>query len=138
MGFLVRTPAPHSTESLFGFVLRVSESNGYETPRHMFPEEGFTRGQLIAAGFSAKRFSEMLSQDSDSLTSIAYCTEQNNSRRYKILDHDLSFRNRLLRLSQPVFCPYCAEETGFVESFWDLSSAVACIKHHTWGLQKCQ
>jgi hypothetical protein len=139
MHILVRTPSPYPTESLFGFVLRVSECNGYETPRHMFPEHGFTRGQIAAAGFPVKAFTEMLGQDPNLFTLMAYCNGDVGERTYKILDHEFgqSLRKGYLRLSQAAFCPQCAEESEFVETFWDLSAAIACPKHQTWALKRC-
>ena len=57
----------------------------------------------------------------------------------KILDHEFgqSLRKGYLRLAQSAFCPQCAEESELVETFWDLSAAIACPKHQTWALERC-
>lgn len=139
MALLVRTPTPFPTESLFSFVLRVAECNGYETPRDMLLEEGFTRGQIVAAGFPIKLFADMLGQDPALLSSMAYCKDAAGIRTYKILDHEFgqSLIKGELRLAQPAFCPQCLQENGFVETFWDLTAAVACPTHRTWAIERC-
>jgi hypothetical protein len=105
----------------------------------MFPEDGFTRGQIVAAGFPVKPFAEMLGQNPDLFTSMAYCRDVAGVRTYKVLDHEFgrSLIKGQLRLSQPAFCPQCAEESEFVETFWDLSAAIACPKHQTRALERC-
>ena len=60
MPLLCRTPRPQLTESLFGFVLRVSEANGYDTPRHIWKSAGIPRGSECAPRFPTESLATVL------------------------------------------------------------------------------
>ena len=136
---LVRTPAPLSNESLFGFVLRVSEANGYDSPGHPLRLADIFRGQVFAAGFPVDRFAKVLGVNGDDLSAIAHRQDQGTTRQYKILGHSLgrSLRNAPLRLHHPAFCPQCVEEAGHIDAFWDLEAAIACPTHHCFVIRQC-
>ena len=138
MSLLVRTPSPCINESLLGFVLRVSEANGYDTPWHILRLAEIDQGQMQTAGFPIEKLSKVLGQSTESLTRIAYQSDTIKGH-FKILDHSLgpSLKDSPLRLSRPAFCPHCVEETGFIDAFWDLNAAVACPKHHCPPLRNC-
>ncbi len=136
---LVRTPAPLSNESLFGFVLRVSEANGYDSPRHPLRLADIFRGQVFAAGFPVDRFAKVLGVNGDDLSVIAHRQDQGTTRQYKILGHSLgrSLRNAPLRLHHPAFCSQCVEEAGHIDAFWDLEAAIACPTHRCFVIRQC-
>jgi TniQ len=136
---LVRTPAPLSNESLFGFVLRVSEANGYDSPRHLLRLADIFRGQVFAAGFPVDRLAKVLGVNGDDLSAIVYRQDQGTTRQYKILGHSLgqSLRNAPLRLHHPAFCPQCVEEAGHIDAFWDLEAAIACPTHRCLVIREC-
>jgi hypothetical protein len=136
---LVRTPAPLLNESLFGFVLRVSEANGYESPRHALRLADIFRGQVFAAGFPVDRFAKVLGVNGDELSAIAHRKDNGPARQYKILGHSLGrgLRNAPLRLRHPAFCPQCVAEAGHINAFWDLEAAIACPTHRCLVIRKC-
>jgi hypothetical protein len=86
MATLIRTPKPHSTESLFGFVLHVSEYNGYETPAYICETAQIRRGRELAAGFPVERLAQILGKDPplDS-TARAYTTFQGKEAEVLVL-----------------------------------------------------
>lgn len=139
MPLLVRTPSPYSRESLFGFVLRVAEANGYETPRHIWALAEIPRGLEQAPGFPVERLAAVLGQGTQSLRSIAYRKSSDKRRSFKILDQPLGddLRDAPLRLTRSTFCPRCASDEGYIDTFWDLTVAVACPTHKCWGLAAC-
>lgn len=139
MSILVRTPLPFATESLIGFVLRVSEHNGYDTPWHLLRLAGIDQGKMQTAGFPLERFASIIGQNVDSLLPLAYQTGEDSSHHFKILGHNLgkSLKNAPLRLRKPAFCPRCVEAQGYIDAFWDLSAAVACPQHRCLALQHC-
>ena len=143
MLLLVRTPAPKATESLLGYVLRVSESNGYSTPTHLFALAGLGRGQDQIPGFPYEKLAKIVGRAPEELHAIAYRVGSGRRARFKILNHDLgrsrgrSRGNTPLRLRQPAFCPACVENLGYIDAFWDLRVAVACPEHQTAALRTC-
>ena len=141
MTLLVRTPSPFPTESLLGFVLRISETNGYETPWHMLRLAEIDQSQITTSGFPIERLASLLGKNGNSLLGIAYQSEGDfsNPRRFKILKHDLgqSMKAAPLRLKRPAFCPDCVEEDGYIDAFFDLNAAVACPRHQRTVLKCC-
>lgn len=139
MTLLVRTPPPQPTESLLGYVLRVSEQNGYDTPWHVMAHAGIVPGQMRTAGFPVEKLALVLGVGADTLARIAYQEFSGTERHFKILGHRLGqgLSESPFRLSHPAFCPQCVVEHGHIDAFWDLSAAVACPRHGTYALPAC-
>ena len=135
---LVHTPSPKPNESLMGFVLRVSDENGYDTPWHILKLADFSQGEMKTAGFPVAKLSSILGCPPEQLERIAYCHGKPR-QRFKLLAHDLGsdLKNGPLRLRRPGFCPACVQELGYVEAFWDLSAAIACPIHKRMALRRC-
>lgn len=121
-----------------GYVLRISESNGYETPWHVLRLAGFEQGEMKGAGFPVAKLAGILGKSPKSLEGIAY-QRMGDKPLFKILDQNLGrgLNFAPLRLHKPAICPHCVADTGYVDAFWDLSSAVACPKHHCHVLRSC-
>jgi hypothetical protein len=139
MTLLIRTPALYPTESLLGFILRVAEANGYESPRYIWSLAQVPRGAEMAPRLPIEELAGILGQCPDDLRRIAYRANFEGRGAYKILDHALGddLRGGPLRLKQPAFCPQCVAEQGYLDAFWDLSAAVACPIHRRKVLHNC-
>ncbi len=139
MPLLCRTPRPQQTESLFGFVLRASESNGYDTPRHIWRAADLPRGSDLAPRFPTEPLAALLGLKRDALYPLAYRANLEGRGSFKILGHHLgdNLRGEPLRLKYPAFCPRCVAETGYIDAYWDLSAAVACPIHGATVLTAC-
>ncbi len=139
MPLLCRTPRPHQTESLFGFVLRASEANGYDTPRHIWRAADLPRGSDLAPRFPTESLAAVLGLRRDALHPLAYRADLDSRGSFKILGHPLGddLRSGPLRLKYPAFCPRCVAETGYIDAYWDLSAAVACPIHGATVLTAC-
>jgi hypothetical protein len=139
MPLLCRTPRPHQTESLFGFVLRASEANGYDTPRHIWRAADLPRGSDLAPRFPTGPLAAVLGLRRDALHPLAYRADLDSRGSFKILGHPLGddLRSGPLRLKYPAFCPRCVAETGYIDAYWDLSAAVACPIHGATVLTAC-
>ena len=137
---LVRTPAPMPNESLFGYVLRVSETNGYDTPIHVLNYAGYQSGCMRSAKFFVDKLAEILGRNVSELESISYSIiDENRKRTFKILSHNLgtSLPKEFLRLTKPSLCPKCVQENKIIDKFWDLYFAVACPRHGCKLLSTC-
>lgn len=69
---LLRTPDPLPSESILGYVLRVSEINGYETPWHVWRHAGYEQGEMLTAGFTVQRVAAAFGKASELLEKHAY------------------------------------------------------------------
>lgn len=137
---LVRTPSPHKNESLLGFILRVSESNGYETPYHILQLANINHDQ-VTAGFPIDKFVTILGNKAEALKEVSYekSIPESKAREFKILGHSLgsSVKDAPLRMQDLAICPDCVEEHGYIDAFFDLNIAIACSKHKRRVIQKC-
>lgn len=136
---LVRTPSPIQGESLLGYVLRVSQCNGYDSLSPVLSLAEVGRGQDQIPGFPIEKFARVVGRTPADLAPIAYREGEGKSARFKILDHDLgrSMRHAPLRLKNPAFCVQCVDELGYIDAFWDLRVAVACPKHRVRVVRHC-
>jgi hypothetical protein len=140
MDMLVRTPQPHQTESLLGYVLRVSEANGYETPARMLASIGAAGKNGQNQDIDLEKLAAVVGCDIEQLRKIA--NKSKNSDRPFLLGRAVSSGGALnaLRLGRPAFCPHCVEEDGYVDAIWDLGLVAACPKHRcavTEGCSSC-
>ncbi len=138
MTLLPRTPAPHPTESLLGYALRVSETNGYDSPWHVFSLAGFEQSEIVSPGFKVNKLASVLGCTPELLKQYTYRAE-NGNKEFQLRGHVLggSLTYSPLRLKKPALCQCCAAETGFIDAFWDLSAAIACPTHGTRLLSDC-
>ena len=136
---LVRTPLPEKTESALGFALRVSETNGYDTPWHVFNLAGISQGKMVNAGFHVEMLANVLGCEPSALEHMSYVEHAGDKKRFKILGHSLgeALSKSPLQLKTPKFCPDCAKEAGFIDAFWDLTAAIACPRHGKKALSVC-
>lgn len=136
---LVRTPHPYPSESLFGFMLRVSEANGYHTPRYLWQLIGAKPWRDISSRFPIERFAALLGQEQQPLRRIAYEDDASSRRGFKILSHPLGdfLYNSPLRLKSAAFCVDCITQDLHVDAFWDLTAAVGCDRHNCRVVTRC-
>lgn len=137
---LARTPTPHSTESLIGYVLRISESNGYDTPSYLLNYIAETTAECQSRILSIDKLAALIGKPSSTLLHLANKKKTPNGKyTYCILGHSLteSLSFNPLRLKQPAFCPRCVKEHGFIDAFWDLKLAVACPFHQCELITAC-
>lgn len=133
---LVRTPLPMVTESLLGYVLRLSEQNGYDTPWRLLSLASIPRRQALSLDFPVEPLVALLKCPPGSLDSISYSARKASGEiSYKILKTELGSRIRrgTFRLATPAFCPACVLEKGFIEAHWDIR-LVTCCSHHQCAL----
>jgi len=136
---LVRTPAPYPSESLPGYVLRLSEENGYDTPWHLLSLAGISPYELKLASFPVERLATVLGVLPESLQHLAYHRKVESKRRYVIHGHELGdgLSYQPLRSSAPAICPDCVVQQGFIDAFFDLNLVVACPIHRRAVVTHC-
>jgi TniQ len=136
MPFLVRHPAPNPTESLLGYVLRVSEGNGYSSPWSVYCLAGMKSNEMRASGVKLEKLARITNWPQEKLDTIAYSAPAGQPRWSRLLGHPVLPQD--LNLTHPRFCPQCAREKGFLEAHWDLALMVACPVHQCSLAASCQ
>lgn len=141
MELLVRTPTPEDSESFGGYVLRVSEANGYDSPCHMLKYAGLRERECRGMRFPPQRLKDILGHDAARLERLSYCGPlRSGVAEFRILGQPLgnSCRHNLLRVQQPALCPHCVVEAGYLDVAWDMKLVIACSKHQCTLIEKCQ
>jgi len=132
-GLLVRHPAPFSTESLFGYILRLSQENGYTTPWSLFLTAAMEQHEIRGTGIKITKLGRIANRSSSELEAIAYYAPGRRSCRL--------LRQRLvltdLELNKPKLCPQCVSEKDFIEAYWDLTLMTGCPVHKQSLLSSC-
>lgn len=129
---LVVTPAPRPKESLLGYVLRVSEANGYETPTWLFSRAQFSMVAVMSGGISIGDLAILLGRQAAELQDLQYF-ELGGGRM--LLGRAVQRVD--LRLRAPRFCPECVAEKGMLDAHWDCSLVTACPTHCSSLLEQC-
>lgn len=137
---LVRTPQPHASESLAGYLLRISDANGYDTVNHVLHTAGITRIEGLISLTFCHSIAPILGAEPANLLHMAYTRLLPGGKRdFVVLGQSVGPRRspHPLRVTRPQLCVACIEENGFIDAFWDLSFACACPTHRTYALEHC-
>ncbi len=132
---LVRHPAPYPTESLLGYVLRVSEGNGYSSPWSVYHLAGLKSHEMRASCVRLEKLAGITNWPEERLDAIAYSAPPGQPRWSRLLGQPVLPQD--LNLSHPRFCPECLREKGFLEAHWDLALMVACPIHRCLLVSSC-
>jgi hypothetical protein len=137
---LPRTPAPYADETLFPYMLRLSEANCYPDPRYLAYAAGVDRTHWNGPypSYPATLLAPLVGYEEKIFERMGYRTILGNSLRFKLLDHDMGLRAaNVLRVERPAFCIQCVKEAGYVRALWDMAPAVACPRHASLGVDHC-
>ncbi len=126
---LLRTPVPHHDESLAGYILRLGESNYYQSPNWIIKLANLKVNHSIRLPLKSQETSQ-LSQ----LTGLS--DKQLRTMAYgAVIDKDV-FSYTIHRSALKI-CPQCLEESPHCRSIWEHKMLSACPVHQCLLLQKC-
>lgn len=134
---LVATPRFFKFESLKGFVLRVSETNGYDTPAVMLGGAGMTQGEMHSIIPPLEKLSPLFNRTTTEMSRLGYHKPLGSASARKIWLHNNQIPTIQLNIKSPKICTQCILETGFADSFWDLKFAIGCPIHNKYLLKRC-
>ena len=132
---LVRHPAPFPTESLYGYILRLSEENGYSTPRNLFLLAGMEVHEFQGNGIRVTKLVRIINRSQAEIEPLAYRRQGDKPRACQVLGHLL--RPDQLALDHPRLCPECVAENGFIQAQFDLALMTGCPVHGKRLLSTC-
>ena len=132
---LVRHPAPFRTESLLGYILRLSEENGYTTPWSLLLLAQIRQHEARSTGMKVTKLAQICNRPQNELQSISYRWPGDRPRCCRLLGHLLTPRE--LVVTRPKLCPECVMEKGFIEAHFDLALMTGCPVHSRSLLSRC-
>src|SRR5271169_644071 len=132
---LVRHPAPFPTESLLGYILRLSEENGYTTPWSLFLLARIRHHEARSTGMKMAKLARVCNRPENELQPISYRWPGDHLRSCRLLGHLLTPLE--LVVARPRLCPECVAEKGFLEAHFDLALMTGCPVHRRSLLCRC-
>ena len=132
---LVRHSAPFPTESLFGYILRLSEENGYTTPWSLFLLAQIRQHEARSTGMKVAKVAQICNRPQTELQSISYRWPGDHQRSCRLLGYLLTPWE--LAVTAPKLCPECVAKKGFIEAHFDLALMTGCPVHRRSLLSRC-
>ncbi len=132
---LVVTSRPAPTESLMGFVLRLTQLNGYPSTAYVLAAMGKEWylpqvGRLDAAGLAT-----LVGLGQGDIDRLTHLPEEKPRAYVRVYGSDLPSYE--VNLRHPKVCPSCLAEGRPCEAYWDLAQAVACPRHQVHLVSEC-
>ena len=129
---LLLTPKPLITESLRGYILRLSQMNGVIDTRQLLKLVGLSSGRYYDDASTyvfGKTSLSLLAEATDTpvrtLNALRY--ELNIKKTSTILGNDIG--NKYIRLNYPRICPECLCSKNVALAIWDIPSITVCPIH---------
>jgi hypothetical protein len=139
---LLRSGKPKDDESLMGYIIRLTELNGYLSPSWIIKRAelhyGINRGCsfVYRSPETLKALSDLTGIGISELVQITYISD--NRDNYKdCLFYDRAIHRSYIRLGYPKVCPRCLSESLHCRRIWELSAVTTCLKHRCLLIDEC-
>lgn len=132
---LVVRISPKKTESLMGYLLRLTEANGYPTMAYI--RDAMT-GELYrnsVGRLDASPLSELADQSAQAIELLTMRPDDKPKAFVRLLGNDIPSYE--LRMVECKVCPKCIAAGSPCEAFWELSQAAACPVHGVRLVNRC-
>jgi hypothetical protein len=120
---------------MYGYLLRLTETNGYTTPWTIFSIAGIPQNHTRPCALPLLKLARVANRNVEELKAIAYRPTADLPRIPHLLGHRVRLTD--LRLGSPHICPSCIQEKGFIEAHWDLGFMIACPIHRCLSTVQC-
>jgi len=118
-----------------GYVLRLSETNGYASPWNLFQLAGMRQNETRTTGIKVKKLAMIANHSPSQFEKLAFSPSTAHPRWAGLLGHPVVPTD--IEITKPKLCPQCVAEKGFVEAHWHLEIMVACPVHRCMALSAC-
>ena len=133
---LLLTPPPLKTESLPGYVLHLTEVNGYDGTNDILSWMRKRPHQGSMERFDGAPLAGIAGLNADQIAGLTMVHPVHSSKHWVcVAGHPILSSH--VRLNHPKVCPECLAETGRCESFWELSLAITCPRHQRRLIERC-
>lgn len=130
---LLSRPRPNKLESLRGYILRLTQTNGYHTNRYILEMAGLWTGRnydtasnYVLGNASLAKLSKITNVPMKRLQALRYGL---NKQKESII-HNHKIANDQLRLDYPRICPLCLDTNNIALAVWDIPAITVCPEHH--------
>lgn len=131
---LPKHPGPHSDESLLGYFLRLSELNGYVSPRHLRQLANMDAGVSLDTPGALEALARISNQKFDCALG-----DHDKPAARSILEspREAGFLRTQEWTLEARICPECIETKGYIEAHWAIPHMFACPVHRSLALSTC-
>ncbi len=137
---LVVTPKPQPSESLIGYVIRLTEANGYDTPGRILCYAGYASSSDLNFSCDLSLLAGIVGHDAEDWVKVSYRRSLSGKCGPVYLgEHQIS-EGRPFRVVTPKrtsVCPQCVLDKGYLDRFWDLTLATCCPIHACKAVRNC-
>ncbi|OXM87076.1 TniQ family protein [Paenibacillus rigui] len=137
---LVR-PEPFPDESFKGYIIRLSEANGYPDPNRIYRMAGlykYSNGVnvcMVDEKIDVSRLSQLTTLTEEQLLSLSFYNEIAKLEQNSRLVHKLWRFGTCVYKQQ--LCPVCLAETSYHRKLWDLNIVTTCPVHYCFLIDQC-
>src|ERR1043165_2290719 len=130
---LILTSKPRHDESLMGYVLRLTELNGYHNPSIILALLGLERSALqscqfvFGKGWDLSALSQLTGVREAELVSMRYDSPSDNSVHSRYMAFGSPLYSHFIRPRNPKVCPACLRDYGYCRQIWELSPITSCL-----------
>ncbi|HWS99699.1 MAG TPA: TniQ family protein [Pyrinomonadaceae bacterium] len=141
---LLRRGNPKPGESLLGFVLRLTEQNGYKSPSLILKSAGIKPEQLSQTcsflfnpNTNLEPLAKVTGASFSDLIPLTYPHVESSSPTPLYLFYNAPLPHLMFRARRPAICPRCLLETGYCRRIWDLLFVTNCPIHKCMLIDVC-
>lgn len=137
------TPKPEPDESLVGYILRLTERNGYETPTVILLLAGFDPSALHNCQFmfgeqgDLTPLSRLTGWAISTLSALRYASAPSETSVYRYFVLGSPAQRYFINVRRPKFCPDCLRESVYCRKVWELAPVTTCPLHRCLLLDEC-
>lgn len=147
MNKLPRTPTPYPDENFRGYMIRLTEDNGYDNPSTVYSLAGITIRHYEETPAFCKKCND-LKQLSD-ITGIdetvfknmmpkqAESTSGMNTGDKSFSIYGQLMPDQMIRRGHVRICPDCLKETGYIKGIWSVAAVTVCPIHNNMLIDSC-
>lgn len=139
---LLRSGKPKTDESLMGYIIRLTEQNGYPSPSWIINRARLTPSLNRFCSFvfrspeAFRLLSDLTGTSISELSSTAYPRATEYSFGYHLF-FGVPIHPYSMRLGYPKVCPACLSESLYCRRMWDISVVTTCLKHKCLLIDEC-
>lgn len=133
---LPHRPKPLPGECFEGFLLRISEANGYPSRRWITDLAGLETS-AVSLTSDVGALAEWLEVPKAELDALRYPPSPWAGKRRMHLFHGQPIHRLALNLDRPRICPACLKDSPHHHMSWELATVALCIDHATQLIDAC-
>ena len=141
-GRLLRRGHPKPDESLWGYILRLGEANGYESPNWIAQMIGLNLNTLYKGAFlfdmslDWSGLAQLSGARLDEIKSLTYPPD-GDSPTFTNLYFGMPVPKYVIRPAQPKLCPACLAVSAHWRRIWEFSLITVCPIHNNLLVDEC-